>query len=135
MNEILVRLILKYVETAEYLFPKVAFYLSVKLPISDSEWAVLKVENPGVTLEGIEYKKHGVGIIMKWQGQSIDLDFGPNGEFNGFDPWRLEYFANSNNMEFPFNSSKDLELEIQLLLERGILIRKGSQFFISSGNL
>lgn len=45
---------------------------------------------------GVNFYAHGYGIELQVEGLSIDFDFGPNGEPDGFDAWRLYRFAETN---------------------------------------
>ncbi|ELP33684.1 hypothetical protein RBSWK_02386 [Rhodopirellula baltica SWK14] len=45
------------------------------------------------TRDGVVLRKHGVGIEIKHPHFRIDFDYGPNGECDCFDSWRLSLFT------------------------------------------
>ena len=47
-------------------------------------------------LHGIPIYAHGYGIELKIGDLTIDFDWGPNGEPDGFDAWRLNNFTLDN---------------------------------------
>lgn len=73
--------------------------LKMPLPSSGLNWLRYCCDN-GVQLQrewnGVPIHAHGYGIELKIDGLSIDFDWGPNGEPDTFDAWRLYYFSRSN---------------------------------------
>jgi hypothetical protein len=41
------------------------------------------------------YAFHGIGCRFEVGSRVVDVDFGPDGNFDGFDAWRLHLYANS----------------------------------------
>jgi hypothetical protein len=121
MDTALKELISRYVTLARNLFPEVADYIGVELPISNIDWTCLSIEQRGETLGGVRYFKHGYGIAMNDGSQSIDLDIGPEGEFDGFDAWRLYQFAESNDIVIPYSDHKSLETAMTRAVNAGEL--------------
>lgn len=67
------------------------------------------IRKSGYISKGYKIRPHGIGIEVDIDGLKIDFDFGPNGEFNGFDSWRLFDFLKSNNIESPIASEEEME--------------------------
>lgn len=79
--------------------------LGVKLPTSNRGWAYHCCE-VGLynvrRVNGVGVDAHGYGIKLTFHDLSIDFDWGDHGEPDGFDWWRLWWFARSNNLHFGF---------------------------------
>ena len=129
MERMLDELITKYVDVAAQLFPRVAEYLGLELPITREEWASLGVPQRGETSDGIEYFKHGYGVALKGGKYKIDLDLGKNGEINGFDAWRLFDFAEGNVLQVPFGSHREIESALKDAEISGDLICSYSLYY------
>lgn len=56
-------------------------------------WWTNKIPRRGVVTDGVEYEPHGVGCSVYISDLCIDLDYGPGGRVDGFDPWRLYMYA------------------------------------------
>jgi hypothetical protein len=121
MDETLDKLITAYTRAATCLFPKVADHLAVSLPITNIEWACLGVPLIGQTADGIKYRKHGYGVDMDNGTCQIDIDLGDQGQFDGFDAWRLFAFAEENGIATTFNSYKDIAVALDHAMESGKL--------------
>ena len=69
------------------------------------------------------YRFHGVGCQLKLGDVDIEIDFGPEGSVDGFDAYRLNYFA----LHTLGNDALDtvaIQREIANLHERGELVEK-----------
>jgi hypothetical protein len=42
------------------------------------------------------YVFHGIGICFEVAGRTVDVDFGPDERFDGFDAWRLSRYAETS---------------------------------------
>ncbi|CAI8760453.1 MULTISPECIES: DUF6896 domain-containing protein [Pseudomonas] len=56
-------------------------------------WYTKIIKRRGRVTRGVKYELHGVGCRINLSTGSVDFDYGPNGEINGFDTWRLYNFA------------------------------------------
>ncbi len=92
-------------------------------PISAEEWIDWRM-----TFNGQKERKtsgdykifpHGFGLAFKSPTFVIDFDFGENGEANGFDPFRLFNFLNSNNIDSSYKSVDEIKNDIQYEVENG----------------
>ena len=99
-------------KTAE-LVPKIAYALGVTLPITNIEWANLNVPQRGTTDTGLHFFKHGYGVTIKYVGGEINVDFGANGEYNGFDAWRLFRFAEVTGTQIPYKDHLEIAAELE----------------------
>jgi hypothetical protein len=86
--------------------------LSLPLPKSGPDWVHYCCAN-GIQkineLNGIPIYAHGYGIELKIDELTIDFDWGPNGEPDGFDAWRLYNFTLDNataRSKMSFDGSK-----------------------------
>ncbi|MFK7845348.1 MAG: hypothetical protein AB8G77_08610 [Rhodothermales bacterium] len=132
MDTALQELVSAYVETAKTLFPRVAAYVGVSLPISNIEWASFDIPQSGETDDGIVYFKHGFGVGMNDGSRRIDIDLGAAGEMDGFDAWRLFDFAKQNKIDTPYSDYKDVEKAIETALQAGELEFSGYILFYRS---
>ncbi len=125
MNEELRTLIIQYQKTVEKLFPRVAEYLDVKLPISNNDWTCINADQRGETTCGIKYFIHGYGIAMNDGNTKIDFDLGEKGQLKGFNAWRLEGFVEDNNIETTLDNGKAIEQAIKEAESNGDVIFSG----------
>lgn len=72
---------------------------------------------------GYKIRPHGIGMAIKIDGTHIDFDFGANGEFNGFDSWRLFEFIQSNNIKSRISSEEKMIELVDLAISRGYIIK------------
>ena len=125
MNEELRKLIVKYQESIEQLFPAVAAHLNVELPISNTDWTGIDSDQLGTTPCGIKYFIHGYGIAMSDGNIKVEFDLGDEGQINGFDAWRLGSFVADNNINTTLINGKDIERAIKKSETNGEVIFSG----------
>ena len=56
-------------------------------------WHTKAIKRRGRVTRGVKYELHGIGCRINLSTGSVVFDYGPNGEINGFDTWRLYNFA------------------------------------------
>jgi len=56
-------------------------------------WRTKAIKRCGRVTRGVRYELHGIGCRINLSTGTVDFDYGPNGEINGFDVWRLHNFA------------------------------------------
>jgi hypothetical protein len=105
--------------------------LSIPLPKSGPDWVHYCCAN-GLQkineLNGIPIYAHGYGIQLKIDDLTIDFDWGPNGEPDGFDAWRLYNFTLDNATGVRC-THKDVIRWIEAALENGELERIDYTYF------
>lgn len=77
----------------------IAQNFQISLPQSGPDWGRYCCDNglqQLTDLNGIPIYAHGFGIELKIGDLTIDFDWGPNGEPDGFDAWRLYNFTRDN---------------------------------------
>ena len=79
-------------------------------------------------LNGIPIYAHGYGIELKINELTIDFDWGPNGEPDGFDAWRLYNFTLDNATGVQCTHKEVIEW-IEASLKNGELERIDSTYF------
>lgn len=114
-----------YCAKAAELIPRLAEALGFKLPITNTEWVCFDVPNPRPTCNGLQYFKHGFGVAIKFDGGAIDIDFGDNGEYNGFDADRLFRFATASGFPTPYKDYREVEADIKEAVAKGQLRYSG----------
>lgn len=74
--------------------------MGVPRPASTYDWlAICRAHGiSGLEANGVKLTPHGVGINVRQGKTSVDFDWGPNGEPDGFDAWRLFNFARCNRL-------------------------------------
>ena len=73
--------------------------LNLPLPSSGRDWVRYCSDNGLYEvrhLNGVGFYAHGYGVELKLEGMTIDFDWGPEGETDGFDGWRLYNFTLDN---------------------------------------
>ncbi|WP_192564098.1 DUF6896 domain-containing protein [Pseudomonas gozinkensis] len=56
-------------------------------------WHTKAIKRCGKVTGGVKYELHGIGCFIHLPKETVNFDYGPNGEINGFDIWRLYNFA------------------------------------------
>lgn len=72
---------------------------------------------------GYKIRPHGIGLEINIDGVTVDFDFGLNGEFNGFDAWRLMEFINNNKINTSLNTEAIIESAINEALKSGEIVK------------
>jgi len=86
-------------------------------------WHSREIPKDGVT-SGIRFSFHGVGCRATVDGVKVDFDFGLDGRIDGFDAWRLWYFARQNPTRYPqFRRQEDVEAALERLARSGEIER------------
>jgi hypothetical protein len=97
----------------------------IALPKSNTEWAISGINQRGELKNGIKYFKHGYGCAVHLSSGPVDFDFGPKGEYNGFDEWRLWGFLQNSKLPKFFKSESELKQEFRRAIENGELTFSG----------
>lgn len=108
-----------YRSKASELIPRLSESLGFTLPITNLEWVSFNIPQRGQTAEGLHYFKHGYGVAIRYDGGEIDIDFGDNGEYDGFDGYRLFRFAVESNMRIPYRNAQELVADIKEAESKG----------------
>ena len=62
------------------------------------------------TLDGaIPFNKHGHGCFVEYPEGVVDFDFGPAGQTDGFDGWRLYFFAREHGLDHGYVSHREVD--------------------------
>jgi len=71
-------------------------------------------------INGVEFSFHGVGCRATVDGVEVDFDFGPNGRTDGFEAWRLWFFAQQKPATYPqFQRLEDVQAALERLARSG----------------
>lgn len=81
------------------------------------------IRNENYESHGYKIRPHGIGMEINIEGEIVDFDFGQNGEFNGFDAWRLMEFVNNNKINTSLNTEDKIESAINEALVSGEIIK------------
>lgn len=125
MKSELRNLIEAYRTAASEPIPRLSEALGFKLPITNTRWVGLDIPHKGITGDGLQYFKHGYGVAIKFDGGAIDIDFGDEGEYDGFDGWRLFRFAKDSNFHTPYKDHREVEADIKDAEAKGQLRYSG----------
>jgi hypothetical protein len=98
-------------------------------PESNIAWACNGIPQRGMLPGDIASRKHGDGCAVMLPAGEIDFDFGTNGEFDGFDAWRLAGFAGSRLDAYGFASSAALEACFKQEVQRRSIVRSVSGLY------
>jgi len=105
--------------------------LGVPQPSSGGDWWLYCSKNGlynSNQLGGIPIYAHGYGIELKIGSLTIDFDWGPSGEPDGFDGWRLYKFSLDNLAAIKCSHS-EVNAWLEDALANGELIKVGSLYF------
>ncbi|WP_339100302.1 hypothetical protein WKQ99_19585 [Pseudomonas atacamensis] len=77
-------------------------------------WRTEAIKRCGKVTRGVKYELHGIGCRINLSTGSVDFDYGPNGEINGFDVWRLYNFARERPSKYKkYCDKKNIEKELE----------------------
>lgn len=101
----------------------------VALPSDAKEWSLTGPQS-GTLGSHARFTKHGVGCIVHIGDTTTDFDFGPGGETDGFDAWRLFRFSEDHGVAIPFQSHREINEHLLAAEAAGELSRlQGSTLF------
>ena len=129
MNASLRKLISAYQKKARKLAPLLAAELNIDLPITNNEWITLQIEQCGKTSNGLKYFKHGFGVAIKYKGWEIDIDFGSEGEIDGFNACKLFHFASANEFQIPYKNEGEIESDLKRAVADDEVKQSGNIFY------
>lgn len=95
--------------------------LLVVFPSFDMRPLGLRIPRSGTLPSGRTYFFHGIGCRFRKEGQTTDMDFGPEGRIDGFDAWRLNSFAQSNGLSDC--SIERIQTALDGLLKAGAIVK------------
>jgi len=81
------------------------------------------IRNANYESYGYKIRPHGIGMEIYIEGEIVDFDFGQNGEFNGFDAWRLMEFVNNNKISTSLDAEEKIETAINEALVSGEIVK------------
>ncbi|WP_434768273.1 DUF6896 domain-containing protein [Pseudomonas triticicola] len=77
-------------------------------------WRTQAIKRCGRVTRGVKYELHGIGCRINLSTGSVDFNYGPNGEINGFDVWRLYNFARERPSKYKkYCDKKNIEKELE----------------------
>ena len=99
----------------------------------DVSWPTRDRKRPEALVGGVLYFKHGSGYAVQVQPHSVDFDFGPSGETNRFDLYRLYYFSRGRLQDFGLSANASLDpLFDDALREGSIRTNDGEHFYLTA---
>ena len=126
MDTKLQRLVSDYQTVVSRRFTQLRTELGFAAPESDVAWACNDLEQKGRLSDGAQYFKHGYGCAIKGATDSVDFDFGENGEIDGFAASSLWEFAVASKKDYGFASQEDIAAAITRSAAEGALRFSGS---------
>lgn len=123
------RLIGDYQAVVARRFTQLRAELGFEAPKSNTDWACNGLEQKGRLSDGTQYFKHGYGCAINGTTDSVDFDFGANGEIDGFDASRLWGFAGASKKDYGFGSEKEIEAAIKKATAEGYLRYSGYMLY------
>jgi hypothetical protein len=66
---------------------------------------------------------------------SVDFDFGANGQYDGFDPWRLKSFAKGRIAEYGLSSEQEIDSLFDQAIQSGALVYSGHTLYYLRGHV
>jgi hypothetical protein len=129
MDTKLQRLVSDYQTVVSRRFTQLRTELGFAAPESNVAWACNRIEQRGRLSDGAQYFKHGYGCAIKGATDSVDFDFGDNGEIDGFDASRLWGFAVASKKDYGFASEKEIAAAITRSAAEGALRSSGYMLY------
>lgn len=83
----------------------------------------LDIPQGGTLPSGRKFWFHGIGCRFELTGVVVDMDFGSNGETDGFDAWRVYSFFKGQGGEIKITLF-EVENALTLMLVAGELVRQ-----------
>ena len=80
----------------------------IPLPKSQIAWADTDVPMMSSLVNKTTYYQHGFGIKVKWDGQLVEFDFGPEGQTDCIDLHFLIYSFKDSLQNYGFESKEEL---------------------------
>ncbi|HZI12183.1 MAG TPA: hypothetical protein VE153_17500 [Myxococcus sp.] len=77
------------------------------------------IPRSGRTADGLVFNFHGAGCWISDGQLSVDFDFLPDGQVDGFDAWRLHVFTEENPALVGVRSHEEVQLALELLAKLG----------------
>lgn len=98
MRESLARMISDFRDSQDLALDYLHRHLGIPVPKSNVNWAatarrVIESKHEIVARDRVILRKHGFGIEVTHPDFRIDFDYGPHGECDCFDSWRLSLHA------------------------------------------
>ncbi len=97
----------------------------IERPATNVAWARNPLPSAGELAGGVPYRKHGYGCAVQLPQGTVEFDFGPRGEINGFDDWRLAVFAGPGLGRYGLRSEDELSALFRRHVEAGELQASG----------
>lgn len=94
-------------------------------PRSNVAWAVNGIPSAGELPGGLRYLKLGYGCSVQLPIGIVEFDFGPEGQTNGFDDWRLVVFAGDRLQARGFETEEELLACFRRHVEEGEIFPSG----------
>ncbi|WP_095100872.1 hypothetical protein [Pseudomonas sp. Irchel 3A5] len=108
MNSQLARLIANY-QTSVRTSVELMQVSGIARPATSMDWVANDIPQRGELSGGVKYFKHGYGCAVHLPSGTVDFDFGPHGEIDGFDAWRLIGFADEKLTDYGFADEETLK--------------------------
>ena len=129
MDAKLQHLISAYQAVVSRRFTQLRTELGFAAPESNVAWACNGVEQRGRLSDGAHYFKHGYGCAIKGTTDSVDFDFGAEGEIDGFDSSRLWGFVVASKKDYGFASEIEIGDSIKKAAAEGSLLYSGYMLY------
>jgi hypothetical protein len=91
-------------------------------PASALGWSLAGIPHEGRLIDDRRYRKHGFGCTVELPSGSVDFDFGPEGQIDGFDAGRLAFFAKGRLEHFGYASAAQIEQDMQSAIRGGAVV-------------
>lgn len=85
-------------------------------------WRCGRLAKSGRLLD-VYYEFHGGGAYINGEEGEVEIDFCPDGQFGGFDSWRLWQFIRSSNKHVGFEDEAAVKLALEESLGKGFLVK------------
>lgn len=137
MDQELVYIINLYQSHCYHMVKRIFNHLGIRsdLIINNFDWARLQIEESGMTICGIKYRKHGCGLTMSDNNIEVNFDFGSKGQLDGFDEWKIWEFIDKNKINCSYQLFDDIFNEFAKAKNEGILEPSESLFYFLSSKV
>lgn len=102
-------------------------------PTSRVNWAANGIPHKGDIASGGTYQKLAYGLHISRNGQSVEFDFGKEGETHEFDAFRLTQFWSENSTHSNFKYARNIESAFQdAITNKALRPTPGKHFELSA---
>lgn len=128
-KRLILKLIDDYISCARYMCNAIKEEYVISEHSLLSAYREKKIPKEGILQNNIYYNFHGGGCYFEFDNGTIDIDFGPNGRYDGFDNYRLYDFLHASKIKSEqyqeLSNEEKFKTEFESLLKENVILAPG----------